>query len=65
MGRSGRIEIVVEAPAGAGNPLDPAPDDPGLGVAIVRDLSESVIHRIENGRSRLEILVKSSHLSSL
>jgi polar amino acid transport system ATP-binding protein len=57
--KSGRVEIVVEAPAGPGNPLDLAPDDPGLGVAIVRGLSESVIHRIENGRSRLEIVVKS------
>jgi len=49
---------VVEAPAGPGNPLDLAPDDPGLGVAIVRGLSESVTHRIENARSRLEIVVK-------
>jgi polar amino acid transport system ATP-binding protein len=57
--KSGRVEIVVEAPAGSGSPLDVAPDDPGLGVAIVRGLSESVVHRIENGRSRLEIVVKS------
>jgi hypothetical protein len=51
--------MVVEASAGSGNPLDPAPDDPGLGIAIIRGLSESVVHRVENGRSRLEIVVKS------
>jgi polar amino acid transport system ATP-binding protein len=57
--RSGRVEIVIEAPAGPGDPLDPAPGQPELGVAIVRGLSESIVHRIENGRSRLEVIVKS------
>jgi polar amino acid transport system ATP-binding protein len=58
--KSGRVEIVVEASAGSGNPLDPVPDDPGLGAAIIRGLSESVVHRVEKGRSRLEIVVKSN-----
>jgi hypothetical protein len=56
--KSGRVEIVVEAASCIGSPLDLATDDPGLGVAIVRGLSESVVHRIEDGRSRLEIVVK-------
>lgn len=58
--KSGRVEIMVEAAAGPGSPLDVAPDDPGLGVAIIRGLSESVVHHVENGRSRLEIVVKPS-----
>ena len=57
--KSGRLEIVVEAPAGPGSPLDLPPDDAGLGVAIVRGLSESIAHRTNNGRSRLEIVLRS------
>ncbi|MFN7923034.1 MAG: ATP-binding cassette domain-containing protein [Bryobacteraceae bacterium] len=58
--KKGRVEIAVEAPAGAGNPLEQSTEDPGLGSAIVHGFSESVAHRIENGRSRLEIVVKSA-----
>jgi polar amino acid transport system ATP-binding protein len=56
--KSGRVEIVVDAPAGEGSPLDQS-DNYGLGAAIVRGLSESIEDCRDNGRSRLEIVLKS------
>ena len=56
--KSGLVEIVVEAPAGPGDPLEPALGQPELGVTIVRGLSESIIQRVESGRSRLAIIAK-------
>src|SRR5262249_31831681 len=58
--KNGRVEIAVDAPGGPGNPLDAGPDDDGLGAAIVSGLSESIVHRMENGRSRLEAVVKAT-----
>jgi polar amino acid transport system ATP-binding protein len=55
--KTGRVEIVIDAPGGPGNPLAVGPEDEGLGVAIVRGVSESIVHRLENGRSRLEVVV--------
>ena len=56
--KNGRVEIVVEAPAAAASPLDQS-DNYGFGAAIVRGLSDSIEHRTENGRSRLDIVLKS------
>jgi polar amino acid transport system ATP-binding protein len=58
--KDGRVEIVFDAPGGPGNPLDVGPEDDGLGAAIVSGLSESLVHRLVNGRSRLQIVVKSN-----
>ena len=54
--KSGRVEIVVEAPAGPVSPLD-VTDNYGLGVSIVRGLSESIDYNPDNGRSRLQIVL--------
>jgi polar amino acid transport system ATP-binding protein len=56
--KSGRVEIVVEAPAASGSPLDQS-DNYGLGAAIVQGLSASIDHSTDNGRSRLEVVLKS------
>jgi polar amino acid transport system ATP-binding protein len=58
--KSGRVDVVVDAPGGAGNPLDVGPEDDGIGIAIVRSVSESIVHDAVNGRSRLEIVLKAS-----
>jgi polar amino acid transport system ATP-binding protein len=55
--KSGRVEIVVDAPAGPRSPLDQE-ENYGLGAAIVRGLSESIAHTTDDGRSRLEISLK-------
>ena len=60
--KSGRVDIVVDAPGGPLSPLDVGPEDDGLGVTIVRTVSESVVHRTEDGRSRLEIVLKATGL---
>ena len=56
--KSGRVEIVVEAPAGPVSPLD-VTDNYGLGVSIVRGLCESIDYQPDNGRSRLQVVLKS------
>jgi polar amino acid transport system ATP-binding protein len=57
--KSGRVEIVVEAPAGPVSPLD-VTDNYGLGLSIVRGLSESIdYHHPDHGRSRLLVVLKS------
>jgi polar amino acid transport system ATP-binding protein len=56
---SGRVEVVVDAAAGLGSPLDLSQDDPGLGLTILKALSDSMVYRGDDGRSRLEIVVNS------
>jgi len=58
--KSGRVEIVVEAPAGPVSPLD-VTDNYGLGVSIVRGLCESIDYQPDNGRSRLQVVLKSNN----
>jgi polar amino acid transport system ATP-binding protein len=56
--KSGRIELVVETDDTGKDPLEVAEGDDGLSVAIVRGTAETIVHRRENGRSRLEIAVR-------
>jgi polar amino acid transport system ATP-binding protein len=58
--KSGQVEVVIDAPGAGGNPLDADPEDDGLGVTIVRGLSASLAHRFENGRSRLDVVLRSA-----
>jgi polar amino acid transport system ATP-binding protein len=58
--KNGRIEMVVDAPGGPGNPLASGPDDDNLSAAIISGLSEATAHRMENGRSRLEVVVRAT-----
>jgi polar amino acid transport system ATP-binding protein len=62
--KSGRVEIIVESPAAAGDPLDPTPGETDIGVTLVRGFSESLAQRVENGRMRLEIILKSGSASA-
>jgi polar amino acid transport system ATP-binding protein len=56
--KSGRVELVVETEDTGGNPLEVPEGDDGLSVAVVRGTAETIEHRRENGRSRLEIAVR-------
>ncbi|MGE0449181.1 MAG: amino acid ABC transporter ATP-binding protein [Vicinamibacterales bacterium] len=62
--KSGRVEIVVDAPGAGGNPLDAGPSDDGLGLLLVRGLSDSIVHHEEGGRSLVEIVLKAPTPSS-
>jgi polar amino acid transport system ATP-binding protein len=63
---SGRLELVIETEDTGKDPLqvleqpDDDPLDDGLAVAIVRGIAETIEHRRENGKSRLEITVRTS-----
>ena len=54
---TGALEMMCEADADAGNPLE-RDDDDDLGAMIARHVSESVEYQVTDGRSRLEFLVK-------
>jgi polar amino acid transport system ATP-binding protein len=56
--KSGRLQLVVETDDTGRDPLQVPDDDDGLGVALVRGTAESIEHRRDNGRSRLELEVK-------
>jgi polar amino acid transport system ATP-binding protein len=58
--KSGRLQLVVETADSGGDPLQVPDGDDGLGVAFVRGTAETVEHRRENGRSRLEVAVRTS-----
>ena len=54
----GRLEVVVEAVATGGNPIE-APEDPQhLGVMIVRGLAETITYGEDDGRGRLRVMLK-------
>ena len=54
---SGRLELVVDTEDTGTDPLRVSAGDDGLAVAIVRGLAETIEHKRENGRSRLELTV--------
>jgi polar amino acid transport system ATP-binding protein len=55
--KSRRLELTVETEDTGKDPLQPQGDD-DIAIALVKGTAESIEHRRENGRSRLEIGVK-------
>jgi hypothetical protein len=49
--------VLVDAPAEGGNPLDVPPEGDDVGVMLVRGLCQSIAHRVEDGRSRLDMIL--------
>ena len=58
--KNGRLELVVETEDPGRDPLHVPEGDEGFSAAIVRGLAESIEHRREHGKSRLEIAVRTS-----
>jgi polar amino acid transport system ATP-binding protein len=58
--KTGRVELTVETEDTGKDPLQVAEGDDGFSVAIVRGTAETIEHRRENGKSRLEIAVRTS-----
>ena len=58
--KSRRLEVAFETADTGRDPLQVADGDDGLGVAFVRGTAERIEHRRENGRSRLEVVVRTS-----
>ena len=56
--KSGRLDLMVEAPATRGNPIEVPHDDYGLGMAVIRGLSESIAYRVDAGRGYLDVVMK-------
>ena len=56
--KSGRVELVLETADTGGDPLEIPEGDDGLSVAVVKGTAETIQHRRENGRSRLELAVR-------
>jgi polar amino acid transport system ATP-binding protein len=58
--KSRRLELVVETEDTGKDPLQAAESEDDLSVTVVRGTAEAIEHRRENGRSRLEIAVRTS-----
>jgi polar amino acid transport system ATP-binding protein len=58
--KSGRLQLTFETEDTGKDPLEVAEGDDGLSIAIVKGTVESIAHRRENGRSRLEMEVRTS-----
>ena len=58
--KSRRLELVVETEDSGKNPLQVAEGDDDLSIAIVRGTAETIEHRRENGKSRIEVTVRTS-----
>jgi anti-sigma regulatory factor (Ser/Thr protein kinase) len=54
-----RLEVVVEGDAaGGGDPMEAPQDSEGLGLMLVRGLSETITYREDHGRGRLHVVLK-------
>jgi polar amino acid transport system ATP-binding protein len=56
--KSRRLELIIETDEPGENPLDVPHEDEAIAVAIVRGMSERIDYRVDNGRSRLQAVVK-------
>lgn len=56
--KQGRLEVVVESDAAGGDPMEAPQDSEGLGLMLVRGLSETIIYRQDHGRGRLHVVLK-------
>jgi polar amino acid transport system ATP-binding protein len=63
--KTDRLDIACETNAGFGNPLDQEASSENLGIMIVRNLTESIQFRCEDGRNILELKMKKSTNGSL
>jgi polar amino acid transport system ATP-binding protein len=58
--KSRRVELVLETEDSGTDPLAAPTDEHDFSVVIVKGTAQSIEHRRENGRSRLELVVKTS-----
>jgi polar amino acid transport system ATP-binding protein len=56
--KNGRLSLVVETADTGIDPLEVRGEDDGLSIAIVRGTAEAIDHRQADGRSRLELALK-------
>lgn len=56
--KSRRLELIIETDGPAANPLDAPHEDEAIAVAIIQGMSERIEYLVENGRSRLQAVVK-------
>lgn len=56
--KSDRLELILDCVGEAPNPLEGEGMEDDFGVTIIKNLSDKIVYQSENGKNRLELLIK-------